>query len=126
MSDWEVIDSYSRAQAIADGVLVDVTEQARNSAIRYPVAVSDTLFHQYIEPSEVLLKQGQSINGRLSDVFMQLIVAIKRSFCHVPDIHFSVAFLMDTGKTETVKVWATINGGDDGKPVVTIMLEGED
>jgi hypothetical protein len=126
MSDWEVIDSYSRAQAIADGVLVDVTEQAKKSSIRYPVAVSDTLYHQYIEPSKDLAEQGQSVNGRLADVFIQLTVAIKRSFCHVPDVHFHVSFLMGSGKPERIGVWATIDGGDDGKPVITIMLEGED
>lgn len=43
MSDplWgEPIFSYSRKQAIADGVLVDVSEMAREAGFKYPVAVT--------------------------------------------------------------------------------------
>jgi len=38
--DAVVIDRYTRAQAIADGLLVDVSEAARKRGIRVPVAVS--------------------------------------------------------------------------------------
>jgi len=30
------------------------------------------------------------------------------------------------GKHETVKLWSLIGPGDDGEPVLTLMLEGED
>jgi len=35
-----VIDAYSRAQAIEDGVLVDVSATAREAGLRYPVALT--------------------------------------------------------------------------------------
>jgi hypothetical protein len=36
--DSELIHSYSRAQAIADGVLIDVSETAKEVGIVFPVA----------------------------------------------------------------------------------------
>ena len=39
----EVISSYSRAQAIEDGVLVDVSSVARAAGIKFPVAMTRTV-----------------------------------------------------------------------------------
>ncbi len=36
----EVISTYSRAQALEDGVLVDAGEMAREASFRFPVAVT--------------------------------------------------------------------------------------
>ncbi|OMH34808.1 DUF6573 family protein [Tersicoccus sp. Bi-70] len=36
----EIIHSYSRAHAIADGVLIDITEHAQRFGFAYPVAVT--------------------------------------------------------------------------------------
>ena len=44
--DHDLIYSYSRAQAIDDGILVDVSAHARDLGIRYPVAVTATLWHR--------------------------------------------------------------------------------
>lgn len=38
----EVIHAYIRADAIADGVLHDVTELAAQQGMRYPVAIATT------------------------------------------------------------------------------------
>ena len=39
-----VISSYSRAQAIEDGVLVDITEQARQQRFVFPMAMTGALW----------------------------------------------------------------------------------
>jgi hypothetical protein len=126
MQEGECIYSYTRAQAIKDGVLVDITKTARKVGLRYPVAVTDTLYHQYIEPTAILESESPAVNGRLMDVLMLLIFEIKRTRGNTSELHFKVSFLMDSIKTESVGVWAVINGGDDGNPVITLMLEGED
>jgi len=41
---FEVIHRYTRAQAIADGVLVDVTDEAKRCGFSVPVAMTGTLF----------------------------------------------------------------------------------
>jgi hypothetical protein len=43
--------AYSRAQAIADGVLVDVSETARKSRMRHPVALTEAVFRRYVQIS---------------------------------------------------------------------------
>src|ERR1019366_7436165 len=40
----DVIYSYTRKQAIEDGVLVDITEMAKEAGIKYPVAITSTAF----------------------------------------------------------------------------------
>ena len=42
-NNWNVIYSYTRAQAIEDGVLVDVTEQAKATGFKLPTVVTDNL-----------------------------------------------------------------------------------
>src|ERR1039458_9449603 len=45
-----VIYSYTRKQAIEDGVLVDITEMAKEAGIKYPVAITSTAFFGYAAP----------------------------------------------------------------------------
>ena len=42
--DWNVVYSYSRAQAIADGVLVDITDAARVAGFKVPTVLTATLY----------------------------------------------------------------------------------
>lgn len=126
MDQMKTIYSYSRAQALSDGVLVDVTEAARAIGFKYPVAITDTLYHEWIEVPESLESEGQSTKGRLDNLLMMLIFSIRTKKEITDTLHFQVAFQIRTGKQETVPVWATVSGGDTGEPVITIMLEGED
>jgi hypothetical protein len=38
--DWDVVYSYTRKQAIKDGVLIDVTKQAKETGFKVPVAIT--------------------------------------------------------------------------------------
>ena len=49
----EVIYSYTRAQAIEDGVLIDVTRMAQEAGFKYPVAITASVWHEYIVPNDV-------------------------------------------------------------------------
>ena len=44
VSEDDVISRYTRAQAIEDGVLVDVSELAREAGFRFPVAMTPESF----------------------------------------------------------------------------------
>ncbi len=48
----ELIDVYTRTQALSDGVLVDVTETAQETGIVYPTAITRELWNEYIVPRE--------------------------------------------------------------------------
>ncbi|MCD1655516.1 hypothetical protein K7J14_12505 [Treponema zuelzerae] len=122
----EMIYSYTRAQALEDGVLVDVTHTASACGLRVPVAITDTLYHGYIEASATQAKLGQTTEGRLKDVLILLLFNAASSGRNKAEIRYPVTFLMTEDKRETITVKAVIDGGDDGKPVITVMLENED
>jgi hypothetical protein len=61
-----IVYSYTRAQAIADGVQVEVTKIAHEAGIRFPVFITRTAFDAYVTvPPDVT---GQDEAGRLWDV----------------------------------------------------------
>ena len=120
-----VIYSYSRAEAIADGVLVDVTEQAKATGFKLTTVVTENLYHHYIEPPAGLASEGQSVTGRLHDLLTLALFAAKRAV-NSDRVYFKVSFLMSPGRLETVQVIAHIGPGDQGEPVLTIMLPEDD
>jgi len=121
MDDFKVVYSYTRAQAIADGVLVDVTEQARQSGFKLPVAIGDNLFNGYIVPPDGLEGEGQSLEGRLHDVFEMLKAAASCRW-NESRVTFEVIFLMAPRMIQKVLILAVAGRGDNGEPVLTICL----
>jgi hypothetical protein len=128
--DAEVISVYSRAQAIEDGVLVDLSEHSatKEAGIRFPVAVTRELFG-ILEPSPELEADGQSLQGRLWDLLNMFKIrhAGRHPSEHADEVWFTVLFIRRPGgRPEQVKVWAKCGPGDNMEPVITIMLEGQD
>ena len=65
-----LIFSYSRKEAIEDGVLIDVTETAREAGFRYPVALTSAAWATCVSvPAGV---ECQDEKGRLWDVLTML------------------------------------------------------
>jgi len=120
----DVIYSYTRAQAIADGVLVDVTETAREAGITYPVAVTSGLWHKYIVPDEPSKLHCQSTEGRLWDTLWMFRYAAAGYSGDL--LFYEVLYVMHGKKLEKIKLKALCGPGDNGEPVVTIMLPEED
>src|SRR5262249_51916780 len=124
-SDAEVISSYSRAQAIEDGVLVDVSEVAGQAGITFPVALTRAVWAKYVEvPAGV---KCQDVAGRLWDVLWMLRMAIRRS-SGGSEIRYSL-HVRNTNRAGTpplVQLKALCGPGDDGEPVITVMLPEED
>ena len=138
-----MVFSYTRAQAIEDGVLVDLTSNAPEGAeikqlvqeagFLVPVAMTAAAYTEAVlagttedEDGWFIFPAGQSNKGRLWDVLMVLRYAAKAK-PGSDRVYFAVD--VDTngdGKHKTVKLWSLIGPGDEGEPVLTIMLEGED
>lgn len=126
-NDWNVIYSYTRAQAIADGVLVDVTDAARAVGFKVHTAVTDHLYQGYVEvPAGLDVSDGQSTTGRLHDLLFLVLCSAKKSHPGADRATVRIAFLMAPGRTETVDVIAHIGPGDQGEPVLTLMLPEDD
>lgn len=114
----EVIYSYTRKQAIEDGVLIDVSETAKEAGFRFPVAITDSVYN-ILNPGQYATKQGQSFSGRLWDCLNMLRYAIKIS--NGSTIKFKVKI---SGQWHEFK--AICGPGDDAEPVITIMIPNED
>jgi len=76
---------------------------------------------------EVLVKSldTQIESEKLCDVLFVLLCAIKRSRGGEGTLFYDV-IVSDGRKQEKVKLKAVCGPGDDGEPVLTVMLEGED
>ncbi len=118
------IFSYTRAQALADGVLIDATETAREAGLRYPVALTQELHARHVEvPSGV---EGQDRSGRLWDVLWMLRHAIQVSGPGKSEVRFTVLVRNDNRQARPVQLKALCGPGDDFEPVITVMLPHED
>ena len=130
MSGEEYIYKYTRQQAIADGVLVDLSknelsDMVREVGIKTPVAMTIGAWVQAIGLLDDPLPVGQSLNGRLWDVLTVLVYSIRMTKQNAPTVNFRVS-VWNGKKHENVYLWAKIHPGDYGEPVITIMLQGED
>lgn len=118
-----VISRYSRADAIADGSQIDVTDTAAEAGIRFPVSITQAAWAYVEVPKGV---RGQDEKGRLWDVVFMLYVAIRRD-PERSEIVYPVSFVIDNRhRRETVMLKALVGPGDEGDPVITIMLHHED
>ena len=72
-----VIYSYTRAQAVADGVQVEVTKTAQEAGIKFPVFLTRTVFDSFVTVPEGVT--GQDEAGRLWDIVWMLRFGILRS-----------------------------------------------
>jgi hypothetical protein len=118
------IHCSTRAQAIADGVLVDVTATAKEAGIGYPVALTRTVWQRCVAvPPGVA---GQDEAGRLRDLVWLLRCAICGTDA-TREVRFGVHVRNDNRKRTPplVRLKAMCGPGDDGEPVVTVMLPDE-
>jgi len=129
-SNDEIVFAYTRLDAITDGVLVELSNQMVSEAgIKVKVAVTRAVWDDYLSPSYLNELLGQSVEGRTWDLLWMLGCAARRSR-YASTIHFRVLFVTmeESGSivTEDVLLKAVCGPGDEGEPVITIMLPWED
>jgi hypothetical protein len=125
----EVISTYTRAQAIEDGVLVDAGSIALEAGFTGPVALTSAVWADCVAwsdgDSQKQVHQDQS--ARLWDLLYLAAYAVRAStgsgdrllYERVPrDGHSTDA--------QPVTLKLIIGPGDHGEPVMTIMLVNED
>jgi len=119
----EVIYAYTREQALEDGVLVDVSQMAKEAGIKWPVALTASVFGRYVEVPEGVI--GQDETGRLWDIlWMFRLAARKGGDTLLFQLHVRNDNSDRTAPLVTLK--AVCGPGDQGEPVITIMLPDED
>jgi len=127
-----VIYSYTRKQAVADGVQVEVTKTAKEAGISFPVFLTRTVFDAYVAvPAGV---ECQDEAGRLWDIVWMLRFAILRSHGRTAAgaacTRLPVALYVrnDNRRAKLVKLIASCGALDidDPQPAITVMMPDED
>ena len=125
------IFAYTRAQAIEDGILVDVSETAREAGFRIPVAVTRTVWSRLVALPEGY-RGFQDERGRLWDVlWMARHYALRASgsdrvrMCVlVRDVRKGLRDSHRSPRRHFPIV--AIAAGDDGGPAITITFPEDD
>ena len=124
----DVIYAYTRKQAIEDGVLVDVSETAKEAGFKFPVALTRAVWEDCVAwtPEDTKRQTHQDEAGRLWDVVWMLSLAAKRGG---QEIRFSLYRVPRGGrghKARLVTLKALCGPGDNAEPVITVMQPDED
>jgi hypothetical protein len=121
-----IIYTYTRAQAVADGVQVDVTKTAQEAGIKFPMFLTRAVFDAYVAvPPDVT---GQDEAGRLWDLVWMARFAILRSHGHTDRLPVALYVRNDNHRAKLVKLIAVCSALDidDPQPALTLMMPDED
>ena len=119
-----IIYAYTRTQALTDGVLVEVTETAREVGFKLPVAITEAL-HNRLIPTKADAGLGQDYDGRLWDMLWIAALYIKLADPGTDTVTFTVVLQEAEGKSGlpqniNLRLRAVYGPGDEGEPVFTI------
>ena len=125
-----LVFSYSRSKAIADGVLFDVSSFAREAGFTDPMAFTAGLWAAYGEPNTTPAED----RGTTWDIIWMLrcaavgILPARVERYPLREITHFELWLVPRGRTQSklVRLKAICDGGDDGAPVITVLLPHED
>lgn len=127
----KVISSYTRAQAVADGVLIETGTMAREAGFRWPVAITAAAWADCVAwtdaDSERQTHQDQS--GRLWDVLFMASHAARANANAGAELVYELFRVPRDGRAtdaELTQLKLLVGPGDDGEPAMTILLPNED
>ena len=120
----DLIHVYTRAQALADGVLMDVSVMAKEAGFKVPVALTAAVWSDCVAWPTGDGTQDES--GRLWDV-LYLARFEARRHRRSERVLFKLLRIQRGSKTlKSVQLVMQIGPGDHAEPVITIMQPGED
>ena len=127
----DVIYSYTRAQAIEDGVLVEAGSMAQEAGFKWPVALTSAVWEDCVawtdDDSRKKLFQDQA--GRLWDVLYMASHTIRTSKDSGDRLLYELYRVPRDGystEAKPVTLQLIIGPGDHGEPVITILMLNED
>nr|WP_326532008.1 DUF6573 family protein [Rhodoferax sp.] len=124
-----VIYGYSRAQAISDGVLIDVSVMAKGVGFSVPVAITSAVWSDCVEwnDRDSSRQTYQDESGRLWDVLWMAHLAARRA--QGGEVAYTLRRVPRGGsgqRPREVTLHLHIGPGDAAEPVITLMMPGED
>ena len=126
----EPISVYTRAQALADSVLVDLSAWAGSGpdgmlgGFKVPVAVTAAVWGD-IHAIPARLEGLASVRGRAHDLLWMASCAARRAG-DGPEVRFRLILPIQGERRQERTYKLHIGPGDQGEPVVTILRPDED
>ena len=122
----EVIYAYTRKDALADGVQIDVSEVAREAGLKFPVYLTRAVWERYVTVPDGV--RCQDTQGRLWDIVWMLRCAARRT--SGPQMLFGL-HVRNNNRARTpplvnLKAMCGPRDIDDPQPAITVMLPDED
>lgn len=132
----EPLSSYSRAQAIADGVLVDLSEwggpKGIMGGIALPWAATRSVWLE-VEAIPERLEGLADVRGRAHDLLWMATLAVRGAMRRVKQGEradgrwaFQCILPVKGSRKQTRTYHVALCGGDDGRGALTILLSDED
>jgi hypothetical protein len=112
----------ARAQAIAEGRLIDVSELARQIGFHVPVAITPAVWSICVSTTAENVTPNS--NARLHDILSRLLMEAKAA----ENSSLLMINVTESGNSENCLTWqmqASCALGDDSEPEITIMLAEE-
>ncbi len=126
----KTVSAYTRAQALVDGELIDVTATAADARFRVPVALTRKAWVEAVTWDDER-PEPQDEEGRLWDVLYMASHAARRAggadavtFCvlRIPNETRDTRW----NDAELLQLELRIGPGDHHEPVITILIPGEE
>jgi len=118
---------YSRGSAIEGGLLIDLTDEAKEVGIEVPVAMTKQLAESLM-PSSYLTDLGITLPYRIKTLLLFLLHGMKpidaADTKTVSESRLAIPFMVVKGpqvREEYLTVIAVTHAGDSGHPVITLI-----
>lgn len=119
---WEIIDVYTRAQAIEDGVLIECPDALRQEAgIKFHVAFTTSVWDIIDRTAK---KNKETHDWVMWDIFTMFKFYLQNEIKHNRNSNILLFKVNFRGKDKILK--SIIGPGDNAEPVITILLPEED
>ena len=121
-----VVYAYTRSQAVADGVQIEVTKTAQEAGIKYPMFLTRAVWDAYVAVPEGIT--GQDEAGRLWDIVWMTRFGILRAKPGHDRIPVALYVRNDNRAARLVKLIAQCGplDMDEPAPAITLMMPDED
>lgn len=120
----EIISTYTRAQALADGALVDVSKEAAKVGFKIPVAVTNTVWGLYNFSTE-----NEEHQTPFTSLWALKLAIIEKGYDQNEleyELKFPSSYKEGNSSSSSISLKALLHAGDEGEPVITIMMPYED
>ena len=128
----EIISTYTRAQAIEDGVLIDASGTGETAALlreisrshfKYPIAMTEAVF-ELIQQAVDHPKHCNDWKGVWHDILWMAKVDSTRQEIDPTTVVFTV-IITGVGRSRYKRLKFVCGPNDDGSPCLTLMLPSE-